>query len=52
MSDFQAAVALIQSGRFPADKLVTHMLPLAHMTDAFDLMDAGECLKPCVDPRL
>ena len=52
MSDFQAAVALIQSGRFPADKLVTHMLPLGRMTEAFDLMDAGECLKPCIDPRL
>jgi len=52
MSDFQAAQALIQSGRFPADKIVTHMLPLARMTEAFDLMDAGECLKPCIDPRL
>jgi len=52
MSDFEAAVALIQSGRFPADKIVTHMLPLARMTEAFDLMDAGQCLKPCVDPRL
>ena len=52
MSDFQAAVALIQSGRFPADKIVTHMLPLDRMTEAFDLMDAGQCLKPCIDPRL
>jgi len=52
MSDFQAAVALIESGRFPADKIVTHMLPLARMTEAFDLMDGGECLKPCIDPRL
>ncbi len=52
MSDFQAAVALIQSGRFPAEKLVTDMLPLGRMTEAFDLMDAGTCLKPCIDPRL
>jgi len=50
LSDFQAAVALIQSGRFPADRLVTHMLPLDRITEAFDLMDAGESLKPCVDP--
>jgi len=28
------------------------MLPLARMTEAFDLMDAGTCLKPCIDPRL
>ena len=47
-----AAQTLIQSDRFPADKIVTHMLPLDRMTEAFDLMDAGECLKPCIDPRL
>ncbi len=52
MSDFQAAHALLQSGRFPSDKIVTHMLPLDRMTEAFDLMDAGESLKPCIDPRL
>ncbi|MHC4251957.1 MAG: alcohol dehydrogenase catalytic domain-containing protein [Planctomycetota bacterium] len=50
MSDFQAAVALLESGRFPADRIVTHKLPLDRMTEAFDLMDSGECLKPCIIP--
>ncbi len=50
MSDFQAALALVQSGRFPADKIVIDLLPLERMTEAFDLMDSGDCLKPCIEP--
>jgi L-iditol 2-dehydrogenase len=51
MSDFQAAQALVQSGRFPADKIITHTLPLADITQAFDLMESGEALKVCIDPN-
>ncbi len=50
MSDFQAANALIQSGRFPASKIITHTLPLAKITEAFPLMERGEALKVCIDP--
>jgi L-iditol 2-dehydrogenase len=50
MSDFQAALALLESGRFPANRIVTHTLPLDRMTEAFDLMDSGESLKPCIIP--
>ena len=50
MSDFQAAQALIQSGRFPADRIITHTLPLERITEAFPLMESGEALKVSIDP--
>ena len=51
MSDFQASQALIQSGRFPADRIITHQLPLDRLTEAFPLMESGEALKVCIDPQ-
>ncbi|NJM94444.1 MAG: zinc-binding dehydrogenase [Cytophagales bacterium] len=51
-SDFQAAQALIQSGRFPADKIITHTLPLSRVTESFNLMQTGEALKVCINPKL
>jgi L-iditol 2-dehydrogenase len=50
-SDFQAAFALLHSGRFPADKIVTHRLPLDRITDGFRLMESGEALKVCLLPQ-
>jgi L-iditol 2-dehydrogenase len=50
-SDFQAAYALLQSGRFPADRIVTHTLPLDRITDAFGLMESGAALKVCIHPQ-
>lgn len=52
MSDFQASQALIQSGRFPADKIITHHLPLDRIEEAFPLMESGEALKVCIEPRM
>lgn len=51
MSDFQASQALIQGGRFPADKIITHHLPLDRIDEAFPLMESGEALKVCIQPR-
>ena len=48
-SDFQAAYALLHSGRFPADKMITHHLSLECITQAFPLMESGEALKVCID---
>jgi L-iditol 2-dehydrogenase len=50
-SDFQAAFALLHSGRFPADKIVTHRLPLGRIIDGFHLMESGEALKVCILPH-
>jgi L-iditol 2-dehydrogenase len=50
-SDFQAAYALLQSGRFPADRIITHTLPLDRITDAFGLMESGAALKVCIHPQ-
>ena len=50
MSDFVAAQALVQSGRFHADRVVTHTLPLERITDAFPLMESGEALKVAIEP--
>jgi L-iditol 2-dehydrogenase len=49
-SDFQAAFALLHSGRFPAEKLVTHTLPLERATEAFPMMESGDALKVCIVP--
>ena len=52
MRDFQAAQALLQSGRFPSDRIITHTLPLHRVTEAFDLMESGEALKVCIEPNI
>jgi L-iditol 2-dehydrogenase len=49
-SDFQAAFALLHSGRFPADRIITHRLPLERIADGFHLMETGEALKVCILP--
>jgi len=51
-SDYQAAQAIVQSGRFPADKIVTHVLPLKDIVKGIELVEAGEALKVCIDPRM
>ena len=50
-SDFQAAFALLHSGRFPADKIITHRLPLDQIAEGFRLMETGEALKVCILPQ-
>ncbi|MCU0340283.1 MAG: alcohol dehydrogenase catalytic domain-containing protein [Spirosomaceae bacterium] len=50
MSDFQAATALVQKKDFPSDKIVTHLLPLERITEAFTLMESGEALKVSIKP--
>jgi L-iditol 2-dehydrogenase len=50
-SDFQAAFALLHSGRFPAQQIITHHLPLERITDAFPLMESGAALKVCILPQ-
>jgi L-iditol 2-dehydrogenase len=52
ISDFRTAYQLIQSGRFPADKFITHELPLDRITDSFLMMESGEALKVCINPQL
>lgn len=48
-SDFEASLALVTNPAFPADKIVTHRLPLDRITDAFGLMETGESLKVRID---
>ncbi len=49
-SDFEAAMALIFSGRFPAAEVVTTKLPLARLCEAFPLMEQGGALKVSISP--
>jgi L-iditol 2-dehydrogenase len=49
-SDFEAAQAMVFSGRFPAAKLLTHELPLSRLNEAFPLMEQGSALKVCILP--
>jgi L-iditol 2-dehydrogenase len=48
--DFQAAKALIEGGRFPADRIITHHLPLSRINEAWGLMESGEALKVTILP--
>lgn len=50
-NDFQAAFALLNSGRFPSQKFVTHTRPLDRLVDGFHLMESGEALKVCILPQ-
>ncbi len=52
LSDFKAAYHLIQSGRFPADKFITHELPTDRIHEAFTMMENGDALKVCINPQL
>ena len=44
-SHVRAAVQLLQNKDFPADKLVTQVLPLDEIIQAFELMSSGESLR-------
>ena len=46
----EQAIALLASGRVPADKLATHLLPLDEIHYAFELMKSGEALRVVVRP--
>jgi L-iditol 2-dehydrogenase len=44
------AVEILSSGTFPADKIVTHRLPLDDIEKAFELMQNGESLRVVLIP--
>lgn len=46
----EQAIALLASGRVPAGKLATHVLPLDEIHGAFELMKSGEALRVVVRP--
>jgi L-iditol 2-dehydrogenase len=46
----RAAVDMIARGTVPADKLATHILPMAEVTQAFELMQSGEALRVVLKP--
>jgi len=45
-----AAVELIAAGKVPAQRIVTHVLPLEQVHRAFALMEAGETLRVVLKP--
>ncbi|MCP4452994.1 MAG: alcohol dehydrogenase catalytic domain-containing protein [Planctomycetes bacterium] len=45
-----AAVDMIAQGTLPADKLATHILPMADVKQAFELMQSGEALRVVLKP--
>ena len=46
----EQAIELLASGRVPAEKLATHILPLHEIHQAFQLMKSGEALRVVVQP--
>lgn len=50
ITDFEIAYKLVQNGRIPGDKLVTHEVKLENILDAFPLIEKGEALKVSVTP--
>jgi (R,R)-butanediol dehydrogenase / meso-butanediol dehydrogenase / diacetyl reductase len=47
--DFEEAVRLLAEGRIPTEALVTDVLALADVAEAFTALDAGEAMKILVD---
>jgi L-iditol 2-dehydrogenase len=46
----EKAIELLASGRVPAAKLATHLLPLDEVHKAFELMKSGEALRVVIRP--
>jgi Zn-dependent alcohol dehydrogenase len=46
----ETAVDLLAQGQVPADKLVTHTLPLEQVQHAFQLMESGQALRVVLRP--
>lgn len=47
--DFDTAIELLDSGRIPADALITRVVPLTEVQEAFDALTGGEAMKILVD---
>ena len=48
-ADYEEAVRLLAGGAIPSDTLITDVVPLDGVTDAFRAMDAGESMKILID---
>lgn len=46
----EKAIELLASGRVPAERLATHLLPIDEIHQAFELMKSGEALRVVVKP--
>jgi L-iditol 2-dehydrogenase len=44
------SVELLASGRIPAAKIASHILPLSEIHQAFELMEKGEALRVVLKP--
>lgn len=51
ITDFEISHRLVQNGRVPGDKLVTHEVKLENILDAFPLIESGEALKVSIIPK-
>jgi Zn-dependent alcohol dehydrogenase len=49
--DFPATLELYRGGKLPVDRLVSHRLPLARVSEAFELMRDGSALRVVLDLR-
>ncbi len=47
--DYEEAVRLLAAGDIPSDTLITDVVPLNAVSDAFRAMDAGESMKILID---
>ena len=47
--DFEAAAELVASGAIPADRLITQVVPLTEVREAFALLEQGGAMKVLVD---
>jgi threonine dehydrogenase-like Zn-dependent dehydrogenase len=52
LSRYQEAIELLQSGKCNAEKLVTHVIPLEKIREAFEIaMDPHRSIKVLVEPK-
>ncbi len=48
-ADFEDAVALLGSGKIPAEHLITKVAPLEQVADAFAELESGRAMKVLID---
>jgi threonine dehydrogenase-like Zn-dependent dehydrogenase len=47
--DFERAVEMIAEGSIPADRLITRIVPLAEVNEAFTDLETGQAMKLLVE---
>ncbi len=49
---FEAALALLRTGRLQVEQLISHRLPLAELVTGLDLLASRQAMKVLIEPQV